>query len=357
MNKWLKTLLEGDNEITYSKENAGIVTYWCPMALATNLAVLAISIYYLIAYKKAEHMYNHIKSLVYIVCTVIQMIAIIAIKKSIRSENEKLFDLFLRIHILVGSVLASLNFISTGMYTYFIGTLTMIMPLVFALKKHLIDLLWLVISFFSVAAVCLKDAAIVVKIDVIMSLVGLTWGLLVGIIIRNYNLLRIIKARLTLEQVNITDPLTGLGNRLKYEQMREKITAEDGYVAVMYADVNGLKYVNDNYSHEMGDELITTAADLLKSYLNENITLCRTGGDEFVGFFRNRISFEEIEILLKKFKNQKTKSGFDCSIAIGYASSDEFQGMKVKEIEKIAEQRMYKNKALYYSEKGVDRRR
>lgn len=348
--KWLKTLLEGDSEITYSKENAGIVTYWCPMALATNLAVLTISIYYWIVYRKIEPMYNNIKSLVYIVCTVIKMIAIIAIEKSVRSENEKLFDLFLRLHILVGSVLACLNFISTGMYTYFIGTLTMIMPLFFSLKKHMIDLVWLVISFFAVAVFCLKDAAIAVKIDVIMSLIGLTWGLLIGILIRNYNLLRIIKA-------NLTDPMTGLGNRLKYEMVREKIDAEDGYVAVLYMDVNGLKYVNDNYSHEMGDELITTAADLLKSYLNTNISLCRTGGDEFVGFFRNKIPHDLIELLLNEFKNQKTKSGFDCSIAIGYASSEEFQGMKVTEIEKIAEQRMYKNKALYYQKKGVDRRR
>lgn len=355
--KWIKALIESERGIDYSKENATIVKYWCPMTLVINICILIISIHYLVIYKKATPIYNEIKSLTYIAITLIEMIASIFVGKSVIRENEKLFDIFLRIYILGGSVLSCLNFISTGVYTYFVGVLVTIMPLIFSLKKHMIDLAWLIISFFAVAEICLKDATSIVKMDITMSMLGLTWGLLIGIFIRNYNYLELAKAKMELERVNKADALTGIGNRLSYEIVREKVNAEDGHIAVLYADINNLKYVNDKYGHAAGDELIKTVAGVLQSTLNESFSLHRIGGDEFVGISRNRITFDVIEVSLSKLKNKKTKDGFDCDIAIGYASSNEFPEMKVPELEKIAEQRMYKHKTQYYLEKGIERRK
>lgn len=356
MMKRFKDFLEGESGLCYSKENVTIVKYWCPMTLIINIFVLIICIYYMITYKKAVPTYNETKSLMYMAITAIKMVVIIFIGKSVRCENEKSFNIFLKIYIFTGSVLSCLNFISTGMYTYFIGQLVTIIPLLFSLKKHMIDLAWLIISFFVVAEICLKDTAVIVKADITLSILGLTWGLLVGIFIRNYNYIELTKAKMELERVNKTDALTGIGNRLSCEMMREKVHAEAEHIAVLYADINNLKYVNDKYGHTAGDELIKTAAIVLRSTLKEDFSLYRTGGDEFVCISKNKITFNVIEQLLSKFKNATTTDGLDCDIAIGYASSNEFPGMKVSELEKIAEQRMYKHKTQYYLEKGIERR-
>ena len=53
-------------------------------------------------------------------------------------------------------------------------------------------------------------------------------------------------------------------------------------IGIMMFDLNGLKWVNDNYGHEQGDEFIQTFASYLTRILNSDSFLARFGGDEFV---------------------------------------------------------------------------
>jgi diguanylate cyclase (GGDEF)-like protein len=90
-----------------------------------------------------------------------------------------------------------------------------------------------------------------------------------------------------LRRTALTDPLTGLGNRLLLvDRLRKWIAALDGdrhrHVAVIAVDLDGLKRVNDTYGHATGDDLLRETARRLRSVVRDRDLVARLGGDEFV---------------------------------------------------------------------------
>lgn len=89
-----------------------------------------------------------------------------------------------------------------------------------------------------------------------------------------------------LEQDALVDPLTGLLNRraLERDLSREMAAAErhGRPLSVLTADLNGLKKVNDQQGHTVGDQALQAVADALGSALRESDSAYRVGGDEFV---------------------------------------------------------------------------
>ncbi len=82
------------------------------------------------------------------------------------------------------------------------------------------------------------------------------------------------------------DKMTGVYNRRfgikKTEQLILKSQKHGCDLVIVFIDVNGLKSVNDVLGHHYGDELITTAANIIGDNIRENDILFRYGGDEFV---------------------------------------------------------------------------
>jgi diguanylate cyclase (GGDEF)-like protein/PAS domain S-box-containing protein len=83
------------------------------------------------------------------------------------------------------------------------------------------------------------------------------------------------------------DALTALPNRLLLsDRMRQAITLAQRHqhqlLAIAYLDLDGFKYVNDYYGHDVGDQLLTIIATRMRETLREGDTLARLGGDEFV---------------------------------------------------------------------------
>ncbi len=81
------------------------------------------------------------------------------------------------------------------------------------------------------------------------------------------------------------DPLTGLVNRLVLQDRLEaalRATEQDGsQVALVYADLDGFKAVNDSVGHTAGDELLVHIAKRLQGTVRDGDTVARLGGDEF----------------------------------------------------------------------------
>jgi diguanylate cyclase (GGDEF)-like protein len=81
-----------------------------------------------------------------------------------------------------------------------------------------------------------------------------------------------------------TDPLTGLGNRLAWDEAtgsaQEAVDAGAVY-SVISLDVDGLKAVNDEHGHAAGDELLRRCADIIRQHCSEADLAVRIGGDEF----------------------------------------------------------------------------
>lgn len=78
------------------------------------------------------------------------------------------------------------------------------------------------------------------------------------------------------------DVLTGLGNRLGFEQgMARLLAGSKGELALFYLDLDGFKQVNDTFGHGAGDELLRAVGERLRTVARDGDTLARIGGDEF----------------------------------------------------------------------------
>lgn len=163
-----------------------------------------------------------------------------------------------------------------------------------------------------------------------------------------------------LEHKANTDELTGFLNRHAYEQdsVEYENVGPDSNLVYVSIDVNGLKVVNDTLGHEAGDELLTGAAYCMDEAFGEYGKIYRVGGDEFaVVIYAGTQELERIqEIFREKLSNWKGKIVKEVSVSCGYVEKSDFPDKSLAEISKIADQRMYKDKARYYSDRGVDRR-
>ncbi|MFN2258044.1 MAG: GGDEF domain-containing protein, partial [Desulfuromonadaceae bacterium] len=89
-----------------------------------------------------------------------------------------------------------------------------------------------------------------------------------------------------IEQLSITDPLTGLFNRLKLdEELKHEHTRYERYghkFAVILFDIDHFKRINDTYGHLSGDKVLQEFSALSKSHLRDTDVLGRWGGEEFL---------------------------------------------------------------------------
>jgi len=156
------------------------------------------------------------------------------------------------------------------------------------------------------------------------------------------------------------DKLTNIYNRRYFEQVvytdiyDDNLNTKKFFAAVF--DLNELKFVNDNYGHLVGDELIKTFSKGLSSITEESDIIGRFGGDEFVGIFFNVDSqslTNRFEDLIEHFKNNPIifeANKIICSYSYGIVK---FPGdrMKFDELIKVADERMYKYKSMVKSKK------
>ena len=82
------------------------------------------------------------------------------------------------------------------------------------------------------------------------------------------------------------DTLTRLYSRYFLDATLDTLQDEDYPVSILFADVDGLKLINDNLGHAVGDKLLITTASLLRESVGRNTVAARLGGDEFAILLR-----------------------------------------------------------------------
>ncbi|GGC11005.1 hypothetical protein GCM10011494_32180 [Novosphingobium endophyticum] len=85
-----------------------------------------------------------------------------------------------------------------------------------------------------------------------------------------------------------TDALTGALNRQAFFELVESGRCQGGWSALIYADLDGLKKVNDEEGHGQGDRSLTTFAEIVRKTIRKGDVFARMGGDEFVIFMKLR---------------------------------------------------------------------
>ena len=81
------------------------------------------------------------------------------------------------------------------------------------------------------------------------------------------------------DRLGRTDPLTGLANRRAFYEAADSM--KGGLVALVIADIDRFKSVNDRFGHAAGDEVIKAVAKLMADQLGDIGVVARVGGEEF----------------------------------------------------------------------------
>lgn len=156
----------------------------------------------------------------------------------------------------------------------------------------------------------------------------------------------------SLAHLAYADELTGLANRSRYEAYMAKISKSEEDYCVISIDLNGLKAINDNQGHLMGDKYISDVGEALKESFGHVGFIARTGGDEFVGILTDG-SMEKVDEIIERLNScldnmNKSDPNIYRSAAIGYAFRHEFKNADSNRVYLMADQRMYKNKELLH---------
>jgi len=148
-----------------------------------------------------------------------------------------------------------------------------------------------------------------------------------------------------------TDALTGLYNRraglemlkdiyIKYRKTKRLLT-------VGFADIDGLKLINDTFGHGTGDAMIRSAADVLKRHVGKEGTVCRLGGDEFI------LILPDISVTEAMQKAEQIKNGVSrcfvggtrgISISFGFKQAEYTKEETAESLVSVADSDMYRDK-------------
>lgn len=164
----------------------------------------------------------------------------------------------------------------------------------------------------------------------------------------NYVVRKSLENAVQMEYKALTDDMTGAYNKNRLIELLNNRERDGQDIAVIYWDVNQLKYVNDNWGHLCGDRLITEVAKTIQSIAREEDIVIRYGGDEFLLYVANGTK-EIAEQLIKTWKvrleeeKKRENYEFPVSASVGYALGKHSQ---LKDIIAAADKDMYANKRI-----------
>jgi diguanylate cyclase (GGDEF)-like protein/PAS domain S-box-containing protein len=155
-----------------------------------------------------------------------------------------------------------------------------------------------------------------------------------------------------LQQLALSDPLTGLANRNLIIQRIDAAVAgigdDDAGVAVLLLDLDGFKSVNDSFGHAVGDELLLAVARRLRSCLRDGDVAARLGGDEFAMLLDAVGPAESVEVaqrvvdaLSSPFSLRRAQVVVTASIGVVHASKE----LSTQDLLRDADVAMYQAKA------------
>jgi diguanylate cyclase (GGDEF)-like protein/PAS domain S-box-containing protein len=160
------------------------------------------------------------------------------------------------------------------------------------------------------------------------------------------------RAEAALQSLSLIDELTGLYNRRGFlavtEQHVAAIRRDNKIPIVLYADLDGLKQINDSYGHHEGDRALSTAAQILKETFRSSDILARLGGDEFVALAAIEED-EGAESLTDRLQEQFRASNalrtraYDLSVSVGVANFEDDR-YSIEELMAQADRAMYEEK-------------
>lgn len=160
-----------------------------------------------------------------------------------------------------------------------------------------------------------------------------------------------------------TDAMTNVYNRQwGFARLKDLLAGpepERENYTICFLDIDGLKKVNDQFGHAMGDELIINTINAIHASVRKNDVICRWGGDEFVLILNCNLADAEkvvknIEFAFNHFNSTQDRP-YRLSVSFGLVSLTE-PATDVDGLVSRADRLMYRNKALKHT-RGSSRSR
>lgn len=161
------------------------------------------------------------------------------------------------------------------------------------------------------------------------------------------------QAQETLRNLSLTDELTGLYNRRGFftlaDQHLKAARRANKEASLIYADMDGLKAINDTHGHDEGSTALKEIAVILRRTFRSSDIIARIGGDEFViletyaGHTDTQSSSARLQENLQRYNAQKLHS-YELSLSIGIVRSDLDEYPTVEALLARGDGLMYKEK-------------
>jgi diguanylate cyclase (GGDEF)-like protein/PAS domain S-box-containing protein len=151
-----------------------------------------------------------------------------------------------------------------------------------------------------------------------------------------------------LRYLSLHDPLTGLYNRIYFEEEMSRIEkTRFGTIGILSCDVDGLKLVNDTLGHDQGDRLLAAAARVIRESFREGDLVARIGGDEFSVVLPNTTE-PSVESACQRIQEavaayNAASPELPLSISVGFAIKNGTH-KNLKDVFKEADNHMYRRK-------------
>lgn len=160
------------------------------------------------------------------------------------------------------------------------------------------------------------------------------------------------KAYREIEELSLTDPLTGAGNRRFFmDKMLKEIDRNTRYghpLSIILFDIDFFKKVNDTYGHSAGDKVLQKFATCCMASLRNSDSFFRIGGEEFVALLINtdrknaKLSAERIRSQVEKSSISYEKQQIKITVSSGVAELQ--KGENTENILNKADQALYEAK-------------
>ncbi len=158
------------------------------------------------------------------------------------------------------------------------------------------------------------------------------------------NLAETVENNRVLDKISRSDHLTGILNRRGFLNTTRRIIEDESNhgkkAIVIYADMDNLKIINDEFGHEEGDYSLKTIANALSVSFRQSDVVARMGGDEFAAFaIVNQENFPEvirkrIHSVLERF-NEENDKPYRIAMSVGIV---EFEVTETTDIERVLSQ-------------------
>ena len=161
------------------------------------------------------------------------------------------------------------------------------------------------------------------------------------------------RMREQLQNLSLIDELTGLYNRRGFMTLADqhmKLTSRSGSkLALLFADLDGLKWINDNLGHHDGDRAIRETGAVLKKTFRETDIIARMGGDEFAALLIDTAEesspplTDRVQRTVEEV-NEAPDRRYRLSLSVGVVPFDPAKPCSLKDLLDRADSLMYEQK-------------